>query len=399
MTAEIRLLAKRMEQVRFALAELGLHPTSWHGPGAVATALIMKYKIREHFGNDTVSGELSQQQEFARGSFSGGHIELMKQGYEKSRYLGSYDLSSAYPAGAVELPSLAPYAGEWVHKTTEDYSFNSLAELREKVEAASMVSMFQIRFLLPSFSKLAKGEAARLNPKSEFIPFFPLWFRKQSGGIPYPSSGLGRYNLEDALAAIAWMERYMPNYPANTYSERTGSIERSGENTPALFVIEEAWIWKIAKGWENTRPFAVLKELYAKRRAIKDEIERRNVEIEKQNKEIETRNKALAMDGAIDFKPFELLPLEYNILEKVIKLVLNSVYGKLAQYVGSEGKVPKCANPYYAAAITAYCRRRLMEAMLISPASIVFAATDGIVSTTALHILPDPKCHRENSET
>ena len=44
------------------------------------------------------------------------------------------------------------------------------------------------------------------------------------------------------------------------------------------------------------------------------------------------------MDGAIDFKPFELLPLEYNILEKVIKLVLNSVYGKLAQYVGSEGK-------------------------------------------------------------
>jgi hypothetical protein len=121
------------------------------------------------------------------------------------------------------------------------------------------------------------------------------------------------------------------------------------------------------------------------------------VEIEKQNKEIETRNKALAMDGAIDFKPFELLPLEYNILEKVIKLVLNSVYGKLAQYVGSEGKVPKCANPYYAAAITSYCRRRLMEAMLISPASIVFAATDGIVSTTALHILPDPKYHRENS--
>lgn len=77
-------------------------------------------------------------------------------------------------------------------------------------------------------------------------------------------------------------------------------------------------------------------------------------------------------------------------MEKVIKLILNSVYGKLAQFVGSSNKVPNCANPYYAAAITAYCRRRLLEAALIDPTAIVFFATDGIMATRPLHHLPIP---------
>ena len=42
------------------------------------------------------------------------------------------------------------------------------------------------------------------------------------------------------------------------------------------------------------------------------------------------------------------------------------------------------ANPYYAAATTAYCRRRLIEAALLDPHAIVFFATDGIVSTRPL---------------
>jgi hypothetical protein len=75
----------------------------------------------------------------------------------------------------------------------------------------------------------------------------------------------------------------------------------------------------------------------------------------------------------------------YNPLEMVIKLLLNSIYGKLAQFVGERGKVPKTACPYYAAAITAYGRRRMVEAGLVDPYAIVFFATDGIVSTRPLH--------------
>ena len=98
----------------------------------------------------------------------------MKQGYEKSRYLGSYDLSSAYPAGAVELPSLAPYAGEWVHKTNKKITaFNSLAELQRKGRSCIYgIHVSNPLFAVSSFSKLAKGEAARLNPKKRIYTIF-----------------------------------------------------------------------------------------------------------------------------------------------------------------------------------------------------------------------------------
>jgi hypothetical protein len=62
--------------------------------------------------------------------------------------------------------------------------------------------------------------------------------------------------------------------------------------------------------------------MYAKRRAIKDEIEAKNEEIDKLNIETKARGEPE-------------LPYEYDITEKVLKLILNSVYGKLAQFVGS----------------------------------------------------------------
>ena len=74
----------------------------------------------------------------------------------------------------------------------------------------------------------------------------------------------------------------------------------------------------------------------------------------------------------------------HDIREKAIKLTINSVYGQLARSVGTIGRVPFAANPYYAAAITAHIRRRLMEAALLNPHAIVFFATDGIVATEEL---------------
>ncbi len=83
---------------------------------------------------------------------------------------------------------------------------------------------------------------------------------------------------------------------------------------------------------------------------------------------------------------------EYDIVEKAIKLVLNSLYGKTVQSVGgTEDKPPSCACPYYGAAITAGCRARLLEAALIDPWAIVCFMTDGIVSTRELKGLPRAK--------
>jgi hypothetical protein len=77
---------------------------------------------------------------------------------------------------------------------------------------------------------------------------------------------------------------------------------------------------------------------------------------------------------------------KYNVLEKIIKLGINSIYGKTAQSIdgGSNDEPPRTANPWYAAAITAWTRRKIMEAALIDPYAIVFFATDGIISAREL---------------
>jgi hypothetical protein len=116
--------------------------------------------------------------------------------------------------------------------------------------------------------------------------------------------------------------------------------------------VEGAWIWEVNEDRPTVYPFAFVRDMYNQRRDIK-------------RTSIET--------GIYD--PFEI----------VIKLVINSIYGKLAQFVGDKGKVPKTANPYYGAAITAYGRRRLVEAALVNPHAVVFLATDGIVSDVPLH--------------
>jgi hypothetical protein len=63
----------------------------------------------------------------------------------------------------------------------------------------------------------------------------------------------------------------------------------------------------------------------------------------------------------------------------VIKLMLNSIYGKFAQGVGNPGSPPRFASPWMAAAITAGTRRKLMKAALTAPKAIVSFMTDGIV--------------------
>lgn len=123
-----------------------------------------------------------------------------------------------------------------------------------------------------------------------------------------------------------------------------------------VFEIEEAWVFQPPPERRNSpAPFGFVQELFLERRRIKEAAEQAG---------------------------------RYDIREKAIKLPLNSIYGKLAQSVGGEGKAPAVANPYYAAATTAYCRRRLLEAARIAPHEIVFFATDGIVATRLLEGLP-----------
>ncbi len=353
---ECRLLALQTNEYRKGFADLGVRPDSWHGPGAVANKILENFNIKkEHYGSDITAKKLAPQQVFAHHAYFGGHIEMIKQGYLGSTSLHTYDIASAYPDGTTQLPSLSPWMGRWVHKKVGDLQFDTLADLRAMVEETSMVSMFKVKFKVPEFVKKfrpaphldAEEAIMQMLDRSEFVPFFPLPYRTKGGYILFPSSGYGCYTRDDVLAAIAWMERYTPKYPRSSKSP-------SGETT--LFQFEEAWVWEPYAadiiGGKVDRPFAFLRDMYLKRRAIKVAIE----------------------NGA-----------PYDSREKSYKLVFNSIYGKTAQRVGEEGKPPPSVNPYYASAITASCRRRVMEFALRDPSAIIFFATDGIISTRPLH--------------
>jgi hypothetical protein len=77
---------------------------------------------------------------------------------------------------------------------------------------------------------------------------------------------------------------------------------------------------------------------------------------------------------------------------QVVKLGINSVYGKFAQSVGKMGMPPRFVSWFFAAAITAGTQRKVVEAALTNPDAIVMFATDGVYSTQPLDVhVPEKK--------
>lgn len=91
---------------------------------------------------------------------------------------------------------------------------------------------------------------------------------------------------------------------------------------------------------------------------------------------------------AIHHFPFDFIPETYNHRldlkrekhagEKVLKLGLNSIYGKLAQGAGYQGKPPLFQSFFWAGAITAGTRARVLEIANTRLHDLVMIATDGI---------------------
>jgi hypothetical protein len=348
---ECRLLASRMSQLRDLFYQADIRPASWHGPGALASAVFKKRKLAQFFGDHIAAQDISEQQDWAHRTFVGGRIETLKQGYLRFAALYVYDVSSCYPASAVEMPSLAAEHGEWRRLTAAEARRESLSELLEMAEKASPVSMFKVRWDFPVVEKKRKPPTDMASPedrqqweyeRSTFTPFFPLPYRTKTGAILFPARGRSICMRDDFVAAIKWLMHFAPEFPR----------KKVYGGTPVVFDVEGAWIWEVNEAGQNVRPFEFISDMYNQRRDIKK----------------------TAIETGI-----------YNPFEMVLKLVINSIYGKLAQFIGEKGKIPATANPYYGAAITAYGRRRLMEAALVNPYAIVFMATDGIVSDVPLH--------------
>ena len=162
--------------------------------------------------------------------------------------------------------------------------------------------------------------------------FYPLPYRNGDGSIMFPSHAQGCYMRDDVLAAFEWRDVLGHH-----------GLYRDG----GLIDVKEALFFE--PGEPDARPFAWVRELFDYRAA-------------------------LVKTDANDVRAI------------VIKLMLNSIYGKFAQGVGNPGSPPRFASPWMAAAITAGTRRKLLRASLTAPKAIVSLMTDGIVAEKMLPI-------------
>ena len=348
---ELRYLAMMITELRKILHEIKLecapdmkpiHISNWYGPGAVASAILKNLDIvKNHYGDHVRAINPSPQQIAAHHTFSAGNIQLMQVGHAPGVVLHSYDIASAYPHGGVQLPSMA--GGEWL-KFIEN-KFNSLAQLKASIEAASPISMFYLDYEFPLYEHFDGDDW-----KKVYVPWYPLFYRSSSGAIFYPRRGEGWYMRDDALAVVKWLERFAP---VPKWRDDGTPITKQWEIKDVHFIVKEAWLFMPRDPSE--KPLDFLNEIYDQRMQYKR-------------------------------------ATPYDAREKFYKLPINSIYGKMAQRVGGSmtvdgWKAPPTANPFYAAAITANCRRRLVEAGLHDPHAVVAFMTDGIVTTRRLESL------------
>ena len=72
---------------------------------------------------------------------------------------------------------------------------------------------------------------------------------------------------------------------------------------------------------------------------------------------------------------------------QVVKLALNSMYGKLVQSVGSKYSRPPFQNFFWGGAITAGTRAKILRVISAHMSEIVSIATDGIISLSQLQVI------------
>lgn len=165
---------------------------------------------------------------------------------------------------------------------------------------------------------------------------FGLW------EVRYSSAGIKRklnpffYRLEDGRIF----------YPAIAYGIYwTPEVEAALETVPENTQVIRGWVWHPVDPSE--RPFSFVKTIYELRAKLKK---------------------------------------EGHASEKVLKLGLNSLYGKLAQQVSYKGRVPPFHQLEWAGYITSLTRANLYRAAAQKPSKVVHLATDGIVSTSPLDL-------------
>lgn len=275
---EVEALKELADKLYQAHVDADLLGTGWYGPGSPAGVLLNRHGIREQRGH--LPPHLLAPVAIA---FAGGRAEISRNGPIKGP-IGGYDISSAYPYHATNLPCLVH--GRWVKVTKEK-------EIKRKDVAHAIVY----------------GHIRELGA----VAWGPLPIRTKKGEIVFPRSGAsGWWWRDEWLAARAgW----------------------SGLEFECAYVLKREC---------DCQPFKFIPDLFELRKQVGKET------------------------GA-------------GIL---LKLTINSLYGKLAQTVGN----PQFASRAWAGMITSGTRAQVLRLMLKHERldSVLMIATDGLFSTEIL---------------
>lgn len=242
---ELQALVKMMnierEALRNAIPGKPIELRRWQGAGSIAEALLELYlcggkggvaarrELRQVLGEfEGESEEERERLDWVLRAYVGGRVDLCKQGNHR-RVIHEYDIASAYPAGAVELPNMKDGRWEKVINPT-----------REQVEAASMVSMFHVR----------------THAYENDLPFYALPFRAKNGSIYYPPQVEGIYMRDHVIAAFKHYD----------YFEKQNRLCHYGVNPHGpLLEIVAAWLFHPAT---DDKPFAWIRDLFDYRASL-----------------------------------------------------------------------------------------------------------------------------------
>jgi hypothetical protein len=211
---ELKYLVLLMERFRSLLAEVDIHPTTWHGPGALSTSLNRKHGTAEHMRRDLPPGLLDASQ----GAFAGGWVEQFSVGRARTQVY-KYDIRSAYPTYIAQLWSMSNV--RWMHKIYDP----------SKEFQLSKYGLYHVYM----HNKNSRDESPQ-----------PLFRRSSKGYISFPRQTFGWHWGPELIAAMPILKR--------------DNVE---------YYIDEAWIPEFDKA--PILPFGWVREEYFKRQKMKAE--------------------------------------------------------------------------------------------------------------------------------
>jgi hypothetical protein len=336
------LMLKVYDSFKAAYETAGLkfsvNSTSWSGPGVFANDFLKQTEwADEHQPTDaTEAAQFADEfKEFFGNeaalpypyslSYFGGRIELA--GVGKFGKVFNYDINSAYPYALSLLPRFTP----------EDFKlYNDVGhitdEYTQELLSRRLIGMYGVRFNFP-----------------EGWTWYPFPVRTVESGAPnvfYPRQGYTNIMSPELFAALDTLTEDELQYISISYAF---VLEESDGYGDALTRMDVNKLCQTAKKTLEMADFRLVCKAAGKRLHTPDE------------------------------KPEDAL---LATAEKALKLILNSLYGKTVQQVGSH----KYYNDFASAWITSTCRALLWRALAPEKATnnILMTMTDGIYSQVPL---------------